>query len=384
MQAALQQPAPFQTGRELSQRAMLAMFGALVAVLLVTGVVTQWGVDEALFYGGAIEKAALTWPGLETNPRATAPAFFLWLWCIPAKFGAEPVIGARCVSLACFALGAGLAIRQRRNIELIVWLNPWVIVYAVRAHPLIGSMLLLTLALRWMDRRPLVAAVLFALSAHFQVYMAGAVCGLALVHLRSNWNQRLLAGAMIAAGLAGAGSNALLWGGRVPLELRSWIDAMVEDRHGIPVLATIPMVPVAAGAYVWFFRGRVQLWRLGVAAVAVWLVAWLERPAGPIDVASKFLPGHAVWWCLAWIVIASGWVKAGRGANLVLASALAAAAVLSNSPFSNERVACFASFGPVILASHFDSTHEPRGAGWWLFAAVSVAAGFVYHAWGAA
>ncbi|KAA0217120.1 hypothetical protein EDM80_03595 [bacterium] len=362
----------------------MAMLGVLVAVLSYTAFATQWGIDEILFYGGAVQKAAETWPALETNPYATAPAFFLWLWCIPAKLGAEPVIGARCISLACFALGAGLAISQRRNIELIVWLNPWVIVYAVRAHPLVGSMLLLTLALRCLERRPWLAAVLFALSAHFQVYMAGVTCALAWVHLRSPWKSRLAAGAMIAAAVAGAASNLLLWGGRVPQALQAWIEPMIAARHGIPVLATLPMIPVAAGAYLWFFRGKIELWRLTAAGLAVWLVAFLERPAGPIDVASKFLPAHAVWWCLAWVAIAAGWVKAGRGANIVLVSALAAAAVLSNSPFSNERVACFASYGPVILASHFDSTHEPRSLGWWLFAAVCVAAGFVYHAWGAA
>jgi len=344
--------------------------------------------DERDHYAMPLASATEAWPGLSTTKlhHGLSP-WYLWCAAAAGKTGLSPVVAARMLSLAAFAILAvsvvGALAPASRLWGLLVLLNPYVLLYAVRAHPFLPMLCALWFAWRWRESHPRRALTLFALASNFQPYALGLAAAAAWV-AGGDWRARArVLAALVAAGLVGLAANWFVFGGLYPRAYREsdFMQALWSRSRPYPEIVLLALL--LAGCYAWLACSRTPRRRLALALVVSAIsgalcVAWVE-PVGVLHslIAASKLPTWPVWAAVL-AVMGTGWA-CWRRFPVSLAMAIAGpACVLALQPFYYDRLAWFACLPGLLLHVTGDGVEPPSRAAGIIAAALSLLAYGVY------
>ncbi|UFH57290.1 hypothetical protein [Spirosoma sp. KNUC1025] len=151
-------------------------------VLLYFSVTLQARGDEGGGYLDAFFQAYSIWPALDLSPAWSISSFYLWViasaQAILANLG---LLGqfllpsGRIIALLCWLVLAIIHVRNGRHKALAILFNPYVLIYASRAHPLLPGILLFYLFWILTIRGKKIGLLFLLFAVNFQVFTGGAI-----------------------------------------------------------------------------------------------------------------------------------------------------------------------------------------------------------------
>jgi|GEM_PF-3225391 len=324
--------------------------------------------DEGGLYLPAFEQAFAKWPRIDLSPYWPVSSFYLWIVSsIQTLAGNQPTLiqTGRLVSLVCWVVVVLRLLATRHRTGLLVLFNPYVLIYAIRAHPFVPGILLfygfwvLTRRNRW------VGWLLLPWAVNFQVFMAGAAGLFVPV-----WPLRrheillaLLAGILVVTGVL---LTFLTWGGVYPENFTKHHFYRTFQEHGEPTFSYIWSVLMLAGLIFWVAgcrtvaqmkqNGRYSLVVLGATAVGGLFLALSTDMVGITrDVMLRVgQPGWVGLYCLAGL----GWLRLHRSHYLIFFGLLASGLTLVSLHYFYERLSVFALIAPCLAWCCVGETDE--------------------------
>jgi hypothetical protein len=365
----------------------------LFAALAYTALNLKEIYDERA-YLRAFEHAANVWPSLDRDPTWTLPPTYLWLNVPLLEAPGGAIFWGRLISLGCYAacLASCLLTRQRQRLGAFhVWLNPWILAYAVRAHPLLPALAILWFCWLWRQRGSRASVAGLLPTSNLLPFLAGTSLTWGLVgehDWRKAWRSTLLAWVCAVAGLA---LTWLLIGGFYSHEVlhsayyAKWFEGKPRN-WGYFLYA-----PILCGPYLTLlgrFSAR-SLWQgaaMAAACLAYGLLAFDDtglsagiflRVGDVPDVLTR-IPHFIVLAIIAAHGLAIvGWARCHRDGVALLAGVVAASVLLCAVPFYWERLATYGVIGPLLIwASRCEERALTRPWLGFAFDLASIALGF--------
>jgi len=332
---------------------------ALVFILLVYIAMTliPRG-DESGLYLPAFKQAFATWPRLDLSPYWPVSSFYLWIVAsIQTLAGNQPTLiqTGRLLSLVCWIVVVLRLLATGYRTGLLVLFNPYVLIYAIRAHPFVPSILLFYGFWTLTRRNQRMGWLLLPWAVNFQVFMAGAV-GLFTPEWplrRGEMLRALLVGLLVVVGVL---LTFLTWGGIYPENFTKHHFYRTFQEHGNPTFSYIWSVPMLAGLVFWVAgcrtvtqmkeNARYSLVVLVVTAMGGLFLALSTDMTGIThDVMRRAgQPGWVGLYCLAGL----GWLRLHRSHYLVFCGLLASGLTLVSLHYFYERLTVFALIAPCL------------------------------------
>ncbi len=355
--------------------------------------------DEGYLYLPAFEQAYAKWPYVDMSPYWPVSSFYLWLIAslqavTGTVFGPQFISIGRIVSLLCWLAVVVDLLRTGREKGLIVLFNPYVLVYANRAHPFVPSILLFYLFWLATQRNRRVGLLWLPLAVNFQVYMAGVV-GLFTPTwpLRSAEFWRAFGLGLLV--VAGVGLTFLTWSGIYPENFTKHHFYLHYQKQGTPTFQYIASVLLLAGLNFWVVgeRSVAQMrqhgaYSLAVIAAVVAGSLWLFWAGDIVSVVREvsvlaLKTNYQMGWVGIYALAGLGWLRLHRNHYMVFFGLLVSALTLVSLHYFYERLSIFAFVAPCLAWCWLEQTNSRRQA--WLRLTVYVlflACSIVYQRYG--
>ena len=361
--------------------------------------------DESFPYLYSFRQAYSKFPGIDLSPYWPVSSFYLWLIgglehltrpFLPFEF----LTVGRLFSLLCWLtiLILGALFNQNRypwKIAVVLF-NPYLLVYATRAHPLIPALLLFLLFWFGVKSNRKIAYLLLPFAVNFQVFIGGAI-GL---FIPSRWPLKRntffeMAGFGLLA-LTGVILTWLTWGGVYPKHFIESDFYRTDHLNGKPSWGYPLSVVLLSGLPLWIIGSRglkefSQNKLYSISVISSVLISCLLLFAGPevlgiTELAGKFLFGDSskVLWISTYGFLGLGWLRLDRNQASLLFGLLGSSVVLIGLPYFYERISFFATFAPCLVYAATQENNPPKNP-FLLFSAILIFVIFaiIYELFGA-
>ncbi|AQG78112.1 hypothetical protein AWR27_01335 [Spirosoma montaniterrae] len=320
--------------------------------------------DEGGLYLPAFEQAFDKWPAIDMSPYWPISSVYLWIIALLQaltgdSFGTQFIRIGRIVSLLCWMAVVVDLLRTGRYQGFIVLFNPYVLIYAIRAHPFVPSILLFYLF--WnLSRRNKVAGLFFLpFAVNFQVFMAGVV-GLFMPPWPLHPTPVMRAFGLGLLVIVGVGLTFLTWGGIYPINFTKHHFYNHYQKTGSPTFAYVISVLLLAGMVFWVVgeRSVAQIrhhagYSLAVVGGVLLGSLFLFFTTDIIGIAREVSVGvmgraHPYGWVGAYGLLGLGWLRLHRDHYMVFFGLLVSALTLVSLHYFYERLSVFAFVAPCL------------------------------------
>lgn len=341
-------------------------YGILVItffLLLYSAVTQQAKGDEGGAYLPAFDQAFSLWPALDLSPYWSISSFYLWV-VAALQAVAEPwasgkiLVTGRLLSLGCWLILVGEQARSGRYKSLAVLFNPYVLIYSVRAHPLLPGLGLFYLFWTLVRRQKRVGLLILPFAVSFQVFIGGTV-GLFMPKfpLQKNEVIRVLVIGVLA--LSGVLITWLTWGGMYPPKFASHVFFQEYHVHGKPSFGYLGTVFMVAGGLFWVIGNRTvedikqhRTYSLIVVGLLILAAVLLYKTATIVGIARQLsqaaLANGQLGWVISYLLLGLGWLRLHRDHYPLFFGLLGAAVLLVTLPYLYERISVFATIAPCL------------------------------------
>lgn len=311
--------------------------------------------DEINVYLPVAYQSTRQWPYINLIDVAYGVSpIYTWLLGAFGKLPVVPYIAGRLLSCLCWLLAIRLCFPKGeiRFAELLLLLNPYVLIFACRLHPYTLGLLILSIAL--LLECGIKTKTLFAfLASNVQNFCAVSAVSMGL-YASGGMGQRTRQVFLLSLAAAiGILFNWGLYGGRYPRNF-------IESSEYAPYLkfdgvteGYFVLVPAFAGLYLFLFgnrRGNIRRSAgLGLVTLALASACLPALPLGPFSTAlSKLFPNPNVTYPILVALSSVGLLRANRDCISLGLSLFLVAVSLSTLPYFYERYAWFA-LVPVLM-----------------------------------
>jgi hypothetical protein len=366
--------------RKLPDRtSYIVLFFTICTLVYFCFTVTARG-DEGTLYYGAFKQAHIKFPHIDMSPFWPVSSFYLWVitavdHILPDVPSLAHLFAGRIFSTACW-VAMFMICKKINNNEFpwgaaVVLFNPYLLVYATRAHPLVPGLLLFLIFWIGILRKKNVALILFPFAVNFQVFIGGAA-GLFVPQLPLKKEEIIRFLGFGALAVSGVLLTWLTWGGIYPKNFYESDLYKHEHLTGSPTFQYPIAVLFLAGLSLWFggqrslseIKSKTAETRtvLVVILVGCILLAILpDKLIGTVSAGSKLLVGS--WSKFVWItiygIIGLGWLRVHRDRYTLLFSLLGSGILLITLPYFYERISFFATFAPCLAWSTLQRSRIP-------------------------
>ena len=354
--------------------------------------------DEVVVYRCAFEQALQKFPALDTQPCWHISPYYLWVVSGLAYVSSVPAVTmARLVPAACFLVGVYVGVlrpTKTPNLNLfLIWLNPYVLVYASRAHPFVPSLLVSFFAFQLLLKKLSSGFLLLAVQVSLQVFTAGVAGWFVPKPTEIKRPQVVFCALLAAAALVGLLATWLAWGGVYPASFLKSTFYAENHPNGTPSWGYLASVPMFAGFYLHLIGTR-QWNSLPKATVKAYLILMGvgfvlltidDTIWGLISIKSAALGLNGRWISLFVLLVGGlGFFKIERDVYPLFMSLMAAAVLMVTLPFFYERLSIFAMVVPLLSWASLAKPTEQVGKLKFVIAAVfSIISQLLYAKYGA-
>lgn len=317
--------------------------------------------DESDVYYRSLLRANFLFPKLDLDPIWTISTPYTWLIVAFYKLftffdSVSIIISGRLISSIFYLLSLILLIKDKTKhwLYLMVLSNPYVLIYATRAHPYILGLFFLIIFVKCeLSRKYKFHFLFIPLAVNFQVYFAN-ILGFLLRDFSvnspiRNINRYFIYLVLILLGFL---LTYLTWGSFEPSKFQA--SDFYKEFHSNAKLTFgyFPLIFSIIGLYGFFFNSLIlklkSKWNLLIAILIFisLLIFIIEQPViGLIQSVQLKLIGKSdkVWLSFVYIIFTFGWFRINQYRFFLLISVLFTGIILCALPYLYERIAVFSS-----------------------------------------
>lgn len=353
----------------IEKKLPLIYYGLIAAtffLLLYFSITLQPRGDEGGAYLPAFQQAYSKLPALDLSPFWAVSSFYLWIiGIIHYGFANLGLLGdyllviGRVVSLLCWLVLVYKHIDSGRYKALAVLFNPYVLIYASRAHPLLPGILLFYIFWELTRSNKRIGLLFLLFAVNFQVFIGGAI-GLFMptFPLVKREVVRVLIFGVVA--ILGVLITWLTWGGIYPVNFVNHYFFQHNHVNGKPSFGYLCTVFMLAGTTLWIGGNRtvrdMKEYRTYSQAVIVFMIlaaTALYFIADIVAIAregSQLMLGknEQIGWVVLYGLLGLGWLRVHRDQYPLFFGLLGAAVLLVTLPYLYERISIFATIAPCL------------------------------------
>lgn len=340
-------------------------------ILLYISLTLEARGDESTVYLNSFNQASSKFPLIDLSPYWAISSFYLWIVAALGYFFSTftqltNLESGRLFSLACwvgiFIISAKASVKKFPWASIMVLFNPYLLVYATRAHPLVPGLLLFTAF--WITaKKNSFALILLPFAVNFQVFIAGT-CGLFFPSYPFKKTEIVKFLIISVVALIGILITLITWGGLFPEKFYTSDFYKLEHVGGTPSFGYPVSVLLLSGLPLWFIGQRnfrevtFDSFQTRIVAIAVLTgcLILFFLPRGVLGIASlgtKQLLGapNKVTWIVVYGLIGLGWLRVHRDQLSLFFALLGSGILLITLPYFYERISFFATFAPCLAWS---------------------------------
>ncbi|WP_420147727.1 hypothetical protein [Spirosoma sp.] len=347
------------------------VYYGLIAVtfflLLYFSITLQARGDESAGYLTSFFQAYSKWPALDTSPAWAISSFYLWivagLQAILANLG---LLGqfllpsGRIVALICWLILAYIHVKNGKHKALAILFNPYVLIYASRAHPLLPGILLFYIFWVLINRNKQIGLLFLLFAVNFQVFIGGAI-GLFMPKFPLIKKEITRAVVLGLVAICGVLITWLTWGGVYPEQFVNHYFFQHTHVNGKPSFGYLFTVLMLAGTTLWIAGNRTleeikaqKKYSLAVIIATVCGAIVLYFIADIVAIAREgsqviFGKYYQLGWVVAYAVVGLGWLRVHRDHYQLFFGLLGSAVLLVTLPYLYERISIFATVVPCLI-----------------------------------
>jgi len=344
-------------------------------LLLYSAITQQAKGDEGGAYLPAFEQAFSLWPALDLSPYWSISSFYLWVVAalqavVDPLASGKILLTGRLLSLACWFILVWVHARSGLYKSLVVLFNPYVLIYSVRAHPLLPGILLFYIFWTLVRQNKKAGFLFLPFAVSFQVFIGGTV-GLFMptLPLQKGAVIRVVTIGLLA--LLGVLITWLSWGGMYPPKFVNHVFFQEYHVHGKPSFGYLATVFMMAGGVLWFIGNRTfedikehRTYSLVVIGLLILASIFLYKTATIVGIARQLsqscLANDQLGWVLIFILIGLGWLRLHRDHYPLFFGLLGAAVLLVTLPYLYERISVFATIAPCLAWCSLQSSEKQQ------------------------
>lgn len=335
-------------------------------LLLYFSITLQARGDEGGAYLPAFQQAYGVWPTLDMSPYWAISSFYLWIiGSIQYAIASLDMLGdfilpiGRLVSLICWFALVYVHVASGRYKALAILFNPYVLIYASRAHPLLPGILLFYIFWRLTLKNKKLGLLFLLFSVNFQVFIGGAI-GLFTPKfpLQKKDIIRIIILGVVA--ISGVLITWFTWGGVYPVKFVNHYFFQHNHVNGKPSFGYLFTVFMLAGSTLWLSGNR-TIAEMKTYRDYSWLVIGFMVLAGIVlyfiaDIVAIAREGshvllkenYQIGWVVLYVLIGLGWLRVHRDHYSLFFGLLGAAVLLVTLPYLYERISIFATIAPCL------------------------------------
>jgi hypothetical protein len=326
--------------------------------------------DEAYGYLYSLEQSFAKWPMVDLSPFWTISSFYLWVvsalhWLGGRIFEGNIIITGRLFSLICWIVMIIVSLNKKDTIRwklLIILFNPYLLVFATRAHPLIPSILLSYLFWDYAKgSSATLRGILMLLSVNFQVYSGGATA-MFLPTTRGDITKPNIIQLIIYVSFAIAGVliTWLTWGGVYPVQFINHDFYSTYHVNGRPSFGYIPAILLLSGGIFYaigerplvsvFVKSNYNKFVIIIVLLCCIFLYFTQSIIGTIsNITEGYLGNYSKEaWVFLYGMLGIGWIKVHRDHLKLFLGLLGSGILLVALPYFYERITVFATIAPIL------------------------------------
>lgn len=349
---------------------LLVFVIASICVLAYFVATNQSKGDEADWYLKSLQQSYKLFPQLDFSPYWTVSSFYLWIIATFHTFltnftDISILTSGRIFSLLSWVFLLLFALKHyptRFTKVLLIIFNPYFLVYATRAHPLVPSILMVLLFWYFLQKKSKLSGLFLVFAVNFQVF-TGGITGMFLPDAVINFTKsnivKLITLVFIA--ICGVLITWLTWGGIYPEQFINHSFYTKYHKYGMLTYGYLPAMFMLSGATLWFigdeplkktFRKKKQngiiLAFLILSGVVLYCVPDITGSVNNVFI--EIVPNwHKPLWIITYIILGLGWCRVNESRFSLIIGVLSCAILLVVLPYFYERIAVFASLSPCLL-----------------------------------
>ncbi len=305
------------------------------------------------------------------------------------------VVVGRFLSSCFYILAIWKLLKDAPNkyISLLVISNPYVLIYATRAHPYtIGLCCLVFFIQHDFRSKTKFHYLLLTIAVNFQIFFASIVCVVFKnFSIKTAFLERKSFFLYLTSIVLGVLITYLLWGNLLPSKFTSTPFYKENYLPGKLTLGYFPLIYLLTGGYGYFFSNEKITLKSNVFTLSLLIISfvWLCF-SGPItglnqSVQVRFLGETNKYFSLIiYLFLGIGWFRIIKNKHILWMSVLFSSLILSSLPYFYERIAAFAIIAPLLswirLNGHINFNNP------WLIKLTcftSLIISVIYNFWGA-
>ena len=323
--------------------------------------------DEGGGYLDAFFQAYSTWPALDMSPAWAISSFYLWI-----VSGAQAILAnldflgqfllpsGRIISLLCWLVLGYIHVRNGKHKALAILFNPYVLIYASRAHPLLPAILLFYLFWQLINRGKQTGLLFLLFAVNFQVFTGGAI-GLFMPKFPLVKKEVIRVIIFGVVAICGVLITWLTWGGVYPEKFVNHYFFQHAHVNGKPSFGYLCTVLMLAGTTLWISGNRTineikehRTYSQAVLIVTICAAIVLYFIADIVAIAregSQLIFGkyYQFGWVAVYGLLGLGWLRVHRDHYQLFFGLLGAAILLVTLPYLYERISIFATIAPCLI-----------------------------------
>ena len=335
-------------------------------LLLYFSITLQPRGDEGGAYLPAFQQAYLKWPALDMSPSWAISSFYLWLvdalmfGLANLGFFADILLPTgRIFSLFCWLILVCVHVASGKFKALAILFNPYVLIYASRAHPLLPGILLFYSFWTLIRRHKNFGLLFLLFAVNFQVFIGGAI-GLFTPTFPLAKREIIRMVVLGVVAVSGVFLTWYTWGGMYPVQFVNHAFFQQYHVNGKPSFGYPFTVFMLAGATFWISGNRtindmkehatyswVVVGGTILAALVLYFIADIVAIARE---GSQAVLGenYQIGWVIAYGFIGLGWLRVHRDHYALAFGLLGSAVLLITLPYLYERISIFATIAPCL------------------------------------
>jgi hypothetical protein len=328
--------------------------------------------DEGDPYLKAFNQAYINWPRLDTSPAWSLSSPYLWLVAgfhtlLQSICNLDIITSGRILSLTSWSALALVFLREEKVIRWkasIVLFNPYLLIYATRAHPLAPALLMIYFFWKGVQNKSRLWGVFILIAVTFQVF-TGGVAAMLLPDSVKNINYKSLSRAILGGlfALGGVFFTWLTWGGGMyPEAFENHQFFEIHHKNGTLSFGYISLAYMITGGIMWIigdkklselFTDRNQTSLIVILLSLSALVLYYgKQTTGVVDtLLAGLFPLKIAKFAHVFVftVLGMGWLRISRDWVLLTFGVLGSAILMATLPYLYERIAFFGVLSPILI-----------------------------------
>ncbi|MBD2755314.1 hypothetical protein [Spirosoma validum] len=323
--------------------------------------------DEGGAYLPTFQQAYEKWPALDMSPYWAVSSFYLWIidgilygLASLGLLGDYLLLIGRVFSLLCWLILVCTHATSGKYKAMAILFNPYVLIYASRAHPLLPAILLFYLFWILIRQNKKIGLLFLLFAVNFQVFTGGAI-GLFMPKFPLVRKEVLRVIGFGIVAISGVLITWYTWGGVYPVKFINHTFFQHQHVNGKPSFGYPFTVFMLAGSTIWLAGNRTineikqhqaYSWAviafMIIAAIALYFMAnivAIAREASQVILGNHYQIG----WILLYTLIGLGWLRVHRDHYPLIFGLLGSAILLITLPYLYERISIFATIAPCLI-----------------------------------